>query len=135
MPDTKDALISTTQQVVVVEFLLTLLAAGVAYAMRGVEFAIALAFGGLCTLMGTVVHAWMLKRATQTSDGQPTLNVAGFFQGILLKWIVMVGMLLTGIKLLQLTPSALVMGFAIAYIGFMFGRGAAIGAQVKPTNS
>ena len=119
----KDVLTETLRKMLLIQAVLTLIAAVIALLTKGNDFALALIYGGAVTMVGTWIHAWRLKVATTPVENGPTLDVAGVFAGILLKLMVMAGLLAIGMTLLKLHALAVLLGFLIAYTGFLFGRG------------
>ena len=119
----KDSLVTTVRRVLAVQIVITLILGVLVYLLRGSAFALALIYGGLVVILGTGLHAWRLKVATQTTDNTPTLKPAVLMQGVLLKLMVMGGLLAVGIIKLKLAPLALLFGFIAANSGFLFAGG------------
>lgn len=119
----EDALLTTARKVMVIQSIVTLVAAGLAFPFKGLAFALALIYGGTIVLVGTFVQAWRLKVATEGQAQQPTLKPGALFQGMLMKLAVMLAMLAVGLSKLKLVPLALLLGLILAYSGYFFGRG------------
>lgn len=120
----KDSLKDVLRKTLTVQAVLTLIAAVIALLTKGDRFALALAYGGAVTVAGTWIHAWrLLKIATADVDNDRTHAGAEIFVGALLKLATMIGLLAVGMGVLKLDPLAVVIGFTIAYFGFMFARG------------
>jgi F0F1-type ATP synthase assembly protein I len=119
----EDALLTTARKVMVIQSIVTLVAAGLAFPFKGLAFALALIYGGATVLIGTGVQAWRLKLATEDRAKQPTIKPGALFQGMLMKLAVMLAMLAVGLSKLKLVPLALLIGLTLAYSGYLFGRG------------
>jgi F0F1-type ATP synthase assembly protein I len=119
----KDALHTTARRTILIQVLLTVAAASIAWAQQGGAFALALAYGGGVVVIGTGIQAWRLRVATESTEGHSQLDTAELFKGIVVKLIVMVGLLVLGVGPLALVPLAVVIGLGVAYTGFLFSRG------------
>ncbi|MBI3561098.1 MAG: ATP synthase subunit I [Gammaproteobacteria bacterium] len=118
----EDALVMTARRVVVLQLVITLLAAIAAFFFKGLAFSLALIYGGGIVLVGTWVQAWRLKAATEDEARQPVLKPGVFMQSILLRLLVMLAMLVLGMHHLRLLPLALLTGLVLAYSGYFFAR-------------
>lgn len=124
MYQAKDSLREALRKTLTVQTVLTLVAAVIALLTKGDRFALALVYGGAVTIAGTWLHAWrLLKIAATDVDSDPTHVGAEVFKGAILKLGAMVGLLAVGMGVLKLNPLAVVIGFTVAYFGFMFARG------------
>ncbi len=119
----KDGLVTTAQRVLVVQIAITVVLGALAYLFQGLATALALIYGGLVVSIGTGLHAWRLKLATETTDNTPTIKPAILMQGILLKLMVVGGLLAVGLVKLKLAPLALLLGFIAANSGYLFAGG------------
>lgn len=120
----KDSLSETLRRTLMVQAVLTLVAALIAHQMRGLEFALALVYGGVVTIAGTWVHAWrLLKIAEPEVENDATQVGAEIFKGAILKLVVIMGLLAIGMGYFKLDPLAVLVGFIVAYVGFVFARG------------
>jgi ATP synthase protein I len=120
----KDSLKETLRKTLTVQTVLTLVAAVIALLTKGDRFALALVYGGAVTIVGTWLHAWrLLKIAATGEENDPALVGAEVFKGAILKLGSMIGLLALGMGVLKLNPLAVVIGFTVAYFGFMFARG------------
>jgi len=106
-----------------VQIALTLVLGALIYLIQGPANAVALIYGGVVVIIGTGLHAWRLKLATQTTDNIPTIKPGVLMQGILLKLMVMGGLLAVGLAKLKLAPLALLLGFIAANSGYVFAGG------------
>ena len=119
----KDSLVVTVRRVLVVQFTITLVLGALTYLLKGPTVAFALIYGGVVVMLGTGLHAWRLKLATETTDNSPTLKPAALMQGILLKLMVVGGFLAFGLVKMKLAPLALLLGFIAANSGYLFAGG------------
>lgn len=114
---------TTVRRVLAVQIALTLVLGALIYLIQGPANAVALIYGGVVVIIGTGLHAWRLKLATQTTDNIPTIKPGVLMQGILLKLMVMGGLLAVGLAKLKLAPLALLLGFIAANSGYVFAGG------------
>jgi ATP synthase protein I len=120
----KDSLREALRKTLSVQIVLTLVAAAIALFTKGDRFALALVYGGGVTIVGTWLHAWrLLKIATSDVDNGPTNAGVEVFKGAILKMASMLGLLALGMGVLKLNPLGVLVGFIIAYLGFMSARG------------
>ena len=133
----KDSLTVAVRKTIIIQAVLTGIAAIIALLVKSPSFALHLVYGGAVTSVGTGLHAWrLLKIATPTNAkddkiGDPiagqgyALGNAGAeaFKGALLKIGAMIALLGFGMGYLKLDPLAVVIGFSVSYLGFMFAGG------------
>jgi len=85
---------------------------------------LALIYGGMVTMAGTWIHAWrLLKISMSDIDNGQMLVGAEVFKGAILRFVVMTGMLALGMGYFKLVPLAVLIGFVIAFFGYVFVRG------------
>jgi len=120
----KDSLKEALRKTITVQAVLTLVAAVVALLTKGDRFALALVYGGAVTIVGTWLHAWRLLKITATGGkNDPALMGAEVFKGAILKMMAMIGLLALGMGVVKLDPLAVLIGFIVAYLGFLSARG------------
>ena len=127
----RDSLKVAVRKTLLIQAALTGIAALVALLVKDAGFMLALLYGGAVTGIGTGLHAWrLLKIATPDDDNNPNstalqANNAGaeVFKGSLLKLVSMMVLLGLGMGYLKLTPLAVLIGFIVAYSGFLFAGG------------
>jgi ATP synthase protein I len=103
---------------------LTLGAAAIALFTKGEHFALAVVYGGAVTIAGTWLHAWRLLKIAATGEKyDPALAGIEVFKGAVLKLGAMVALLALGMGVLKLNPLAVLIGFTVAYLGFLSARG------------
>ena len=124
----KDSLTKTLRKTLLIQAALTGIAAIIALLVKSPSFALHLVYGGAVTSIGTGLHGWrLLKIATPTDDNDPIAAQANVgaeaFKGAVLKIGAMIGLLALGMGYLKLDPLAVLIGFIVAYLGFMFAGG------------
>lgn len=120
----RDSLSETLRKTLIIQAALTAAAAIIALLVKTPGFALALVYGGVVTGVGTGLHAWrLLKIAGTKDDNDPSSVGAEMFKGAMLKLLAMIGLLAFGMGYLKLDPLAVIIGFSIAYLGFLFARG------------
>ena len=124
MYQAKDSLKETLRKTLTIQTVLALIAAVIALLTKGDRFALAVVYGGAVTVAGTWLHAWrLLKIAATGEETDPTLVGVEVFKGAILKLGAMIGLLALGMGVLKLDPLAVLIGFTVAYVGFLFARG------------
>jgi ATP synthase protein I len=120
----KDSLRDALRKTLSVQAVLTLIAAALALISKDNRFALAVLYGGAVTVVATGLHGWRLLKITVTDvDNGPGNAGIEVFKGAILKMASIIGLLALGMGVLKLNPLAVVIGFIIAYLGFMFARG------------
>lgn len=124
----KDSLSVALRKTLLIQATLTGVAAIIALLVKTPEFALALVYGGAVTSIGTGLHAWrLLKIAATNDDNDPAVSQlsagAEVFKGAILKIVAMISLLALGMGYLKLNPLAVIIGFAVAYMGYMFAGG------------
>lgn len=121
---------ATIKSLSVTQLAFVLIAAIVSYLQKDSGFALALIFGGLISLAGTWVHAWRVHLATETASEGLGIDASELIKGSVLKFIVVIALFVVGMSVIKLEPLAIVTGFVIAQMSFLFTRGYA--ARHKP---
>jgi len=106
------------------------IAAIVSYLQKDSGFALALIFGGLISLAGTWVHAWRVHIGTEAASDGLGIDSSELIKGSVLKFITVIALFVIGMAVIKLEPLAIVTGFVIAQMSFLFTRGYA--ARRKP---
>ena len=124
----KDSLTTALRKTLMTQVILTACAAIIALLIKSPTFAVHLVYGGAVVSIATALHAWrLLKIAATNDDDNPLLtqgNVgAEVFKGALLKLGAILALLALGMGYLKLDPLAVLIGFIVAYLGFMFAGG------------
>ncbi|MGD8785030.1 MAG: ATP synthase subunit I [Thioalkalispiraceae bacterium] len=132
-----DSLRVALRKTLIIQAVLTAIAAIIALLVKSPSFALHLVYGGAVTSIGTGLHAWRLLKITMPTDakddkiGDPiaaqanALGNAGAeaFKGVILKLGAMIALLAFGMGYLKLDPLAVVIGFSVSYLGFVFAGG------------
>lgn len=106
------------------------IAAIVSFSQKGSGFALALIFGGLISLLATLVHAWRIHIGTEAAQDGLGIDSSELVKGSVLKYLTVVALFVLGMLIIKLEPLAIVIGFVIAQTSFLFTRGYA--ARRKP---
>jgi len=127
----RDSLKETLRKTLLIQAALTGIAAIIALLVKDAGFMLAVIYGGAVTSIGTGLHAWrLLKIAVADDDSDPAAQLsapmnagAEVFKGSMLKLVAMMVLLGLGMGYLKLEPLAVLIGFIVAYGGFMFAGG------------
>lgn len=90
---------------------------------RETDFVMAVLYGGAVTIATTLYSGWRLRIATAGDEHGPGLNMTEFYKGTLLRFLLVIALLALGLGYLKLMPLAVIIGFAITQVGYLFGRG------------
>ncbi len=105
-----------------IQGVLVISAAIVAYLLQGIEFSFALLYGGAATLAGTLVGAWRVRIATDEAAHSTTLGMAEFYKGAVIRFVLVIALLALGMGVLKLPALAVLIGFIVAQLGNFFAR-------------
>ena len=112
----------TWLRLLLIQGVLVVLAAIIADLMQGIEFSLALLFGGAASLAGTLVGAWRVRIATDEAAHSTTLGMAEFYKGAVLRFVLVIALLALGMGVLKLPALAILIGFIVAQTGIFFAR-------------
>jgi hypothetical protein len=99
-----------------------LVAAGIAFPLKGTGFVMALLYGGGASLAATLLGAWRVRVATEEAAHNVTLGMAELYKGVLFRFVLVIALLALGMGLLQLSAAGVLAGFVVAQVGNFFAR-------------
>ena len=120
----------TIKRLSLTQLAFVMIAALVSLLQKDSGFALALLFGGLISLAGTWVHAWRVHIATEAANEGLGIDSSELVKGSVLKFMIVIALFALGMAVIKLEPLAIVIGFVIAQMSFLFTRGYA--ARRKP---
>jgi len=126
----RNSFLATVKSISYAQLALVLIAAVLSYLQKDIGFALALVFGGLISLAGTWVHAWRVHLATEAASEAVGIDTAELVKGSVLKYLTVIALFALGMIIIKLEASAIVIGFVVAQMSFLFTRGYA--ARRKP---
>ncbi|HKK06608.1 MAG: ATP synthase subunit I [Gammaproteobacteria bacterium] len=112
------------RRLVIVQALLVLAAAAV-YVLgfrHGLPGGAAVLYGGGIALISTFISAWRLLRATEVAGASATRGMAELYIGAAMRFVSVLALMGVGIAALKLDPLAIIVGFAVAQLGYLFNR-------------
>jgi ATP synthase protein I len=101
---------------------MVVIAAIIAFQMQGIEFSLALLYGGGASLAGTLIGAWRVRIATDEAAHSTTLGMAEFYKGAFMRMLLVIALLALGMGVLKLPALAILIGFIVAQMGNFFAR-------------
>ena len=113
------------RRVLVSQIVLTLLTAGVAFALLGSAAALAALYGGGVALVSTWLLGRRVSRTPEIARQGDTGSQLALYAGILPRFIVTLALLAAGIGWLKLAPIPLIVAFGLAQLGFAINLGSA----------
>lgn len=110
----------TTRRLLLIQALLVLAAAVAYFALKGWQPAVAALFGGLIALFNTSVSAQRLSRASEAALNDLKRGMFELYIGAVIRFVATPVLVVVGIVLLKLDPVAIIVGFAVAQVGYFF---------------
>lgn len=113
----------TLRQIVLMQAVLVTVTAVVATLLKGENFLWSTLYGGAIVIVSSAFFGWRLGIATQTSDAAPpVVDAAELFKGIVVRFVLVIGLLAAGMGWLKLYPLGILLGLIVAQAGFWFSR-------------
>ena len=114
---------STWRRLVLIQVLLLIVTVAISLLLKGYElnFAGALIYGGAVSIVSTLINAWRIRIATEMAADNAALGMVELYKGLILRMVVVMALLAIGFYI-KLQPAALVIGFVVAHIGYLFAR-------------
>ena len=112
----------TLRKILLVQIGLVLIASAVLALVKGDEFFIATLYGGAVVIASTIYFGWRLKIATEAVGNTPTVNSVELFKGVVIRFLIVVGLLALGLGWFKLEPAGILSGFIVAQLAFWFSR-------------
>jgi ATP synthase protein I len=112
----------TLLRLLLIQGVMVLVAVIIAFLMQGIEFSMALLYGGASSLAGTLIGAWRVRIATDEAAHSTTLGMAEFYKGALMRLVLVIALLALGMGVLKLPALAVLIGFIVAQTGNFFAR-------------
>ena len=122
----------TRNRLVIIQVILVVFAAVIAFPMKGTDFGLALLYGGAVSIAATLVGAWRLQVATDEAkvgsgdfnhaSAASSASIAEFYKSAIMRFVVVVALLAIGLGVIKLQGLALLVGFIVAQTGLVFGR-------------
>ena len=119
---TEKAFRLTWQRLVLIQLVLVGIAAVIAGLNKGSAFTIALIYGGAISVATTLVQAWRIKIATDEAARNAAIGMAEMYKGMVIKYLLVIGLMYLGLSTIELTPAAVIIGFIVAHLGFLLAR-------------
>lgn len=94
----------------------------IALYLKGVEFSLALLFGGAISILSSLIHYWRIRVATDEAAQNATLGLVELYKGVVLRFVIVIALLVLGMKWLGLEPTAIIIGFVVTHTGYFLAR-------------
>jgi len=114
-----EVLRATLRRLLFVQVVLVLAVAVAFLALKGWPQGVAALFGGGIALFNTLVSAQRLRRASERTN-DPQGSMLELYIGAGIRFVATPALVALGIILLDLDPVAIIVGFAVAQLGFFF---------------
>ncbi len=117
-----NAFFFTVRKTVLTQIGLVLVAAAITTFLKGNEFFWSTLYGGATVVLSTLYFGWKLMIATTAADNDTSVNTAELFKGIILRFVIVVGLLALGMGWLKLSPAGILIGLVAAQIAYWFSK-------------
>ena len=117
-----NAFLHTIRKTVLTQIGLVLATTATATVLKGNEFLWSTLYGGAVVVTSTIFFGWKLMIATQPADNSHSVNSVELFKGIILRFLMVVGLLALGMGWLKLSPAGVLIGLIAAQLGFWFSK-------------
>ena len=112
----------TVVRLLLIQAVMVVLAAVMAFLMQGTEFSLALLYGGAASIAGTLIGAWRVWIATDEAVHSKALGMAEIYKGALMRMALVIALLALGMGVLKLPGLGVLIGFIVAQTGNFFAR-------------
>ena len=114
---------STWRRLVLIQGVLLVVAAVISVLLKGYEQNLlsALFYGGAVSIVSTLINAWRIQIATEMAADNAALSMIELYKGLILRMVVVMALLAVGFYI-KLQPAALIIGFVVAHLGYLFAR-------------
>jgi len=106
--------------VISTQLVISVLAAAV-FLWKGAWEAVAALYGGLASLCISMLLLWGIKRASEAAKNNPGKSMRMLLAGAAQRFLLVLGLLATGIAAFKLDPIAMCTGFALAQLSYVIG--------------
>lgn len=112
----------TLRRLILIQILLVVTTALVLGYTQGVFVLLSALYGGVIAVLSSVIGAWRLSYISSQTSNDLDRGWLNLYSGTVLKLISTLSLMVIGMhkKLLELDPLAIVIGFAVAYLGYFF---------------
>jgi len=112
----------TAARVVVTQAVITAIITILIILMSSPANALAVFYGGIITVSGTVLMAWRITRVARSGSQNKADGYREMAIGVVQKFIFTILLFAFGMGYLNLTPAYVLIGFAVTQISYMFNR-------------
>lgn len=116
----------TLRKLILIQILLVVITALVLGYTQGVFVLLSALYGGVIAVLSSVIGAWRLSYISSQTSNDLDRGWLNLYSGTVLKLISTLSLMAIGMhkKLLELDPLAIVIGFAVAHLGYFFCQAA-----------
>ncbi len=109
-------------RLIIVQFILTLIAALGYLVFQNTNGFLAALYGGNITLSGTLLMAWRISRAGEAASTEKQQGYIEIYIGAIQKFILTLVLMAFGMGYLKLDPLAILVAFAITQLSFIANK-------------
>ena len=120
MNPTTEALAKKNQSLLRYQIGIAVIIAAIWWLIEGGEAALAAAYGAAVTVATTLLLAWRLKRAGEMARQDPRKSMKILYVGAVWRFTLAVILFALGIGYLQLYPLAMIVGFIVTQLAYIF---------------
>lgn len=90
--------------------------------LYGKDVAIALCFGGMISVVNTLLLKWHLLRTVKKAGANPAKNLGGIYRCIAERWVFTLAMFMVGFAVFEFAAIPLLLGFVAIQVVLLFGN-------------
>ena len=120
MNPTTEALAKKNQSLLRYQIGIAVIAVVIWWLIEGSEAALAAAYGALVTIATTLLLAWRLRRAGEMARQDPRKSMKILYVGAVWRFTLAVILFALGIGYLKLNPLAMIVGFMLTQLAYIF---------------
>lgn len=120
MNPTTEALAKKNQSLLRYQIGIAVIAVVIWWLIEGSEAALAAAYGALVTIATTLLLAWRLRRAGEMARQDPRKSMKILYVGAVWRFTLAVILFALGIGYLKLSPLAMIVGFMLTQLAYIF---------------
>jgi len=117
---TTEALAQKNRMLLRYQAILTSIAVLGWWLLRGGDAALAAGYGGVITIVATLLLAWRIMRAGQQARHDPRKSMQIIYVGAAWRFTLTVVLFALGFGLFKLDPPAMIVGFGLAQLAYIF---------------
>ncbi|WP_417549313.1 ATP synthase subunit I [Methylophaga sp.] len=109
-------------QLLKTQFIALFMIVACTYWLHGKDVAIAVCFGGMISVVNTLLLKWHLLRTVTKAGANPAKNLGGVYRCIAERWVFTLAMFVVGFAVFEFAALPLLLGFVAIQVVLLFGN-------------